>query len=532
MMAPNRYTLFAALIVLAWLAVPVLAQEETGLVRITSSPGGALVYIDSAYRGVTPSGQEQPAAIEVAGSVQHAVRLVKKGYRDYTTSFTVGAGQYRDISATLSRIGETSSYGTLEVRSSPGGATVYIDGTFAGTTPVQVESPLVLSLNTGTHRVSVQKDGFTTYSTTVTVASGEREDVRATLASDQEDGAIQVSTNPSGATVTLDQTVSRTSPATFTNVAPGVHTIVATLDGYAQVSGTIRVNPGQTAQATLTLSPVSTSTGSVRVQSIPPAATVYIDGIYRGATPLTIGNLAAGGHTVLLRRSGYREYSTTVTVPAGGTAEVRATLSATSSSNGTVDVVSYPAGASVYLDDVFQGVTTPWETLSIPNVVPGEHDLTLALGGYYDYVTTVTVRSGRETNVVATLTDQPGANPNGQVAVASSPAGAGIYIDNAYRGITPLIVNNVPKGSHTVLVRQAGYRDWSTSVQVLEGETAQVSATLVQDVTPTTTATTAQTTAVPTSPTAVPTTTRSGPCTGLAFAGIALAGLLVLRARH
>jgi hypothetical protein len=43
--------------------------------------------------------------------------------------------------------------------------------------------------------------------------------------------------------------------------------------------------------------------------------------------------------------------------------------------------------------------------------------------------------------------------------------------------------------------------------------------------------TTAATTPAPTSTTAVPTTTKSGLADGLALAGIALAGLLILRTR-
>ena len=533
-MTPFRFScLFTGLLLVTVLAAPALAQDNAGLVRVTSTPGGALVYIDGTYRGVTPTGSVQPPAIEVDANLQHTVRLVKKGYQDYTTAFSVSAGQYRDVTATLARIGPTSTVGTIAVRSSPGGARVYIDGTYYGMTPVQVGSPLSQAVPAGTHRVSVEKDGYATYSTTITVISGQSTDVQATLTSDRAEGAIQVSTKPSGARVTLDHTVSQTAPATFTSVAPGTHTISATLDGYGEISGTIQVNPGQTAQATLTLRPASTSVGAVRVQSIPPAANIYIDGIYRGSTPMTVSSLAAGDHTVLLRRSGYREYTTAVRVSAGGTAELTTTLSALSSPGGSVDVVSYPAGASVYLDDVYQGLTSPWDALNIPNVAPGEHDLSLTLGGYYDYVTTVTVTSGRETSVVATLTDRPEVNPNGQVAVASSPSGAGVYIDNAYRGITPLIVDDMRRGSHTILVRQAGYQDWATSVQVSEGETAQVSASLVESgaATATATMTPSTTTDVPTSTTTAPTTTRSGLSASIALAGIVLAGLLAIRAR-
>lgn len=533
-MTPRRLIcLLAGLLVLA-LAAPAIAQDGTGLVRVASSPGGALVYIDGAYRGVTPVGSGPPTAIDVAATLEHTIRLVKKGYLDYTTTLSVNAGQFVDVTATLARVGSTPATGTVVVRSSPGGATVYIDGTYYGTTPVEDGPLLTLTVDAGTRRVSVQKNGYTTYSITIDVIAGQRSEVQATLTSDRSDGAIQVSTSPSGATVTLDHTVSLTAPATFTNVAPGTHTVDATLDGYSEVSVAIQVGPGQTAQASLTLAPIPASVGSIRLESTPPAANVYLDGVYRGSTPMTVGNLAAGDHTVILRRSGYREYSAAVTVPAGGTADLRATLSPLSSGTGSVDVVSYPAGASVYLDDVYQGLTSPWDALDLPGLTPGEHDLTLTLGGYYDYVTTVTVAPGVATSVVATLTDLPGTNPNGQAAVTSAPSGAEVFIDSAYRGVTPLIVDRVPTGPHTVLVRAAGYQDWATSIQVAEGDTAQVSATLASLVTPTATATATASPAatVNRTPTTVPATTRSGIADGLALAGIAVAGLLLTRLRR
>jgi hypothetical protein len=142
------------------------------------------------------------------------------------------------------------------------------------------------------------------------------------------------------------------------------------------------------------------------------------------------------------------------------------------------------------------------------------------------------VTAGQSTSVAATLKDRPDTNQYGQMAVSSSPAGAAVYIDGAYRGITPAVFLLVRPGDRTVLLREMGYQDWTTSISVNTGETAQVSATLASLSTPvptTSAVTTAITTATPT--TATPTTTKSGLADGLALAGIALAGLLVLRAR-
>ncbi|MBN2361038.1 MAG: PEGA domain-containing protein [Deltaproteobacteria bacterium] len=45
--------------------------------------------------------------------------------------------------------------------------------------------------------------------------------------------------------------------------------------------------------------------GSVEIASAPVSARIYIDGVYRGATPLTISNLPAGDHFLRIERNGY-----------------------------------------------------------------------------------------------------------------------------------------------------------------------------------------------------------------------------------
>lgn len=45
--------------------------------------------------------------------------------------------------------------------------------------------------------------------------------------------------------------------------------------------------------------------GSVEIYSTPPYATVYLDGIFRGVTPLTLRDLQAGTHYVRIEQNGY-----------------------------------------------------------------------------------------------------------------------------------------------------------------------------------------------------------------------------------
>jgi hypothetical protein len=93
---------------------------------------------------------------------------------------------------------------------------------------------------------------------------------------------------------------------------------------------------------------------------------------------------------------------------------------------------------------------------------------------------------------------QPSAEPaTGSLAISSTPPGSEIYLDGAYRGITPLTIPDVQIGSHTLEVRNPEYTSWSTSVDIQAGSNVSLNATLVPVAVPTTIPTTV--------PTAIPT---------------------------
>jgi len=62
-------------------------------------------------------------------------------------------------------------------------------------------------------------------------------------------------------------------------------------------------------------------TGTLKIESVPGSAKVYIDGVYKGETPssgyLTISNLAAGDHNLKVTKSGYKDWIGIVTIPSG-----------------------------------------------------------------------------------------------------------------------------------------------------------------------------------------------------------------------
>jgi len=86
---------------------------------------------------------------------------------------------------------------------------------------------------------------------------------------------------------------------------------------------------GKTVSAVRTVNIASTpvqTTGSVDIKSSPSGATVYIDSVNKGVTPAIISNIAAGSHILLLKKTGYKDYSVSVNVAAGKTTTVNPVL--------------------------------------------------------------------------------------------------------------------------------------------------------------------------------------------------------------
>lgn len=359
------------------------------------------------------------------------------------------------------------------------GANVYFDGQYQGTTYGGALDVPVYTTGTPYNTVRVEKSGYQTYSANLpsSPAAGETRDVYATLQPVETAGSIHVTSSPSGAAIYLNGNYRGTAPLTIQSLSPGTYTLEAERSGYRSDLSTVTVRAGQQSNIQFTLTPIE-QYGAIKVTSSPSGAYVYMDGVYKGRTPLTLSSVSTQKHNIELDLSGYYDWRTTVTVSTGVTSYVNAHLtSIPSETTGAIDVVSYPAGADVFLDNKYQGKTPAAGVYTISNVPVGSHTMRVALSGYQDYTTSVGVSAATTSHVTATL--QPGQSTStGSISVTSSPSGAEVYIDNAYKGITPLTVDGVATGTHAVRVALSGYGDWATTVQVGAGSTASASASL------------------------------------------------------
>jgi len=174
--------------------------------------------------------------------------------------------------------------------------------------------------------------------------------------------------------------------------------------------------------------------GRLLVRSTPSGASVEVDGVARGVTPLALRDLELGSRTITVTRRGYiaEEHRVALTAarpsrslelrlasasaaggrsgetspkPAGARAGAGGAAAAPPSravATGTLVVESRPAGAVVVIDGKPRG-TTP---LTIPALPPGDYRVSLSLAGFRPFATTVRVVAGERTRAAASLSVQ------------------------------------------------------------------------------------------------------------------------------
>lgn len=282
-------------------------------------------------------------------------------------------------------------------------------------------------------------------------------------------GCIEVTSTPEGATIFLDGEESGlVTPATLDDIPAGEHVVTLKLENYADASTPITVVEGQTATVYLSL---TTYTGNLTVTSTPEGAAIFIDGADAGeTTDTTLEGIAVGEHTVTLKKEGYRDAATGVTIRHNETTDVHLDLE---EAVGCIAVTSTPEGAMIFLDDEDTGETT---NAILEGIAAGEHTITVKKSGYMDASTEATVTDNETVSVDFTL-----AEPAGNIMVTSSPDGARIFLDGKDTGEqTNTTLTRLSPGEHQVTVNLDGYLDAEETVTVVEGESVAVHFDLAQ----------------------------------------------------
>lgn len=223
----------------------------------------------------------------------------------------------------------------------------------------------------------------------------------------QASGAIRVSSTPAGGSVYLDGRPTRlTTPATLANVAPGPHSVIVVLHLLA-AQQEVLVHSGKTARMKLHL---ATLPAALAVQSKPAGATVVLDGVAGGQTPVVF-DLPAGPHQIQLLQEGFCPARLRVEV-----GEATEPLNVPLQPCVRLVVVTVPADAQVLVDGVPCGAGLVEQLLP-----PGKHEVAVEALGYRSWHRALDLVARQPAYLRAVL--RPGAGVDeGEVAVHEAGA--------------------------------------------------------------------------------------------------------------
>jgi predicted transglutaminase-like cysteine proteinase len=255
---------------------------------------------------------------------------------------------------------------------------------------------------------------------------------------------VSVTSLPDGATVFVDGIGYGKTPMAPAEIACGIRTVTVSHEGYADYTATIDFTTGihKDLMANLVGKP---DLGSIVIRSEPDAATVIVDDVPRGKTPLTVYSLEPGRHNVLLMADGYENLRDTLTVTPGAVPEYNEYLIPLPDT-GFISIASEPGNASVQIDGNDIGFTPT----RLRRLSDGEHTVTVYKPGYWNFTRNLTVSPGESRTAKAILTEIP---ETSVLYLESVPAGMNVNLNGTYKGVTPLTLYGTSPGDYRVEFR-------------------------------------------------------------------------------
>jgi hypothetical protein len=289
---------------------------QNGAIYAQSNPAGAAIYMNGALQGYSP------ITIPNLPPGTYSMKASLSGYTPDTQLLNVYAGQTATYYPNLQPSPPPPrNTGTVSVTSTPNAALIYVDGNYQG------KAPMTISQYPGSHNFRISLPGYNDYITSIYITANTNQKLNAAL-QPAVFGTVALSSMP-GASVWVDSNSRGSIPSsgtlTLTDITSGNHVFKVTASGYNDWINTIYIQANTINPISVALTPSGSTpapapaTGGLNIVSTPAGAEILIDNLFRGYTPSTLDGIAAGGHQLLLKYTGYVDYSTTAQVTAGQT---------------------------------------------------------------------------------------------------------------------------------------------------------------------------------------------------------------------
>ena len=317
--------MFSVLFALAAFAAQ--AQESKAIrCEFTSQPDGANVIVDDVTRGVTP------ITLYDLGPGKHHVRFELQNYEIVDEFLFLREGGFSQKNAVLNPI-----KGLLLLTSEPSGCDISLDGMSLGRTP-----RLIASLDAkDVYRLLLQKPGYQPRTVEVRFSG------RTPLVRDEEliidSGVIEVTSDPAGATVTVNGQPRGNTPVTVREVPKGRATVTLKKHGFDEETRELSIVAGESQTLFVKMNGLP---GTMSLTSVPDGARFYVNDQPHGKGPVSLTNLNPGNYTIRVEKEGFATATKTVmlTVKPGVTTQPK---SVTIAAGGTAQFVVGAAGTNL-----------------------------------------------------------------------------------------------------------------------------------------------------------------------------------------
>lgn len=293
-----------------------IPPAQKGAIYAQSNPAGAAIYMNGALQGYSP------VTIPNLPPGTYSLKATLSGYTPDTQLINLYAGQTATYYPALQPSPPAPrNTGSVSVTSTPNAALIYVDGNYQG------KAPMTITLYPGSHNFRLSLPGYNDYTTSIYVSANSNQRLNAAL-DPAVYGTVAISSMP-GASVWVDSNsrgiVPSSGTLTLTGITSGNHVFKITANGYNDWINTIYIPPNTITPVSVTLTPAggtpapAPAAGGLNIVSTPAGAEILVDNLFRGYSPSTMNGISAGQHHVLLKYTGYVDYSTTVQVNAGQT---------------------------------------------------------------------------------------------------------------------------------------------------------------------------------------------------------------------
>lgn len=194
--------------------------------------------------------------------------------------------------------------GQVRVTSTPPGATIIFDGREVGVAPATVQ------LSEGSHELLLNLAGYQSHTDTIDVIGGESRTIDVQLNAIAS-GYVQISTNPPGVTVLINDEEVGVTPIESQRVFEGRHRIELKKDGYDTETRDLEFPPNRTTFLEVTL--LRSGQAQLSLQSGLRGATISVNGQRQSQVLPAQGlTLRPGSYSIEVKAVGYHVWNRSI----------------------------------------------------------------------------------------------------------------------------------------------------------------------------------------------------------------------------